>query len=84
VVVSSVGGFSSPITFSASWVGNAPTGISITLPQTVTPPPGGVGSSSVGFTTTSTGSTGSFILQVTGTSGSVSHSTDITLQVNYP
>jgi len=84
VVVSSVGGFSSPVIFSASWVGNAPTGVSINLPQTVTPPPGGVGSSSVGFTTTSTGSTGSFILQVTGTSGSVSHSTDITLQVNYP
>ncbi|MGP8069462.1 MAG: hypothetical protein ACLP5V_06195 [Candidatus Bathyarchaeia archaeon] len=84
VVVSSVGGFSSPVTFSASWVGNAPTGISITLPQTVTPPPGGVGSSSVGFITTSIASTGSFTLQVTGTSGSVSHSTDINLQVNYP
>ena len=84
VVVSSVGGFSSPVTFSASWVGNAPTGISITLPQTVTPPASGLATSSVGFTTTSTGSTGSFVLQVTGTSGSVSHSTDINLQVNYP
>jgi hypothetical protein len=50
----------------------------------VTPPAGGVGSSSVGFTTTSIASTGSFTLQVTGTSGSVSHSTDINLQVNYP
>lgn len=84
VIVNSVGGFSSPVTFSASWVGNAPTGIGITIPQTVTPPPGGEGSSSVGFTTTSTGSTGSFILQVTGTSGSITHSTDVNLQVNTP
>ena len=84
VIVNSVGGFSSPVTFSASWVGNAPTGIGITIPQTVTPPPDGAGSSSVSFTTTPTGSTGSFVLQVTGTSGSVSHSTDINLQVNTP
>ena len=82
VIVNSVGGFSSPVTFSTSWVGNSPTGIGVTIPQTVTPPPGGTGSSPVSFTTTSTGSTGSFVLQVTGTSGSVSDSTDITLQVN--
>ncbi len=84
VIVDSVGGFSSPVTFSASWVGNAPTGIGITIPQTVTPPPSGESSSSVSFTTTPTGSTGSFVLQVTGTSGPVSHSADVTLQVNSP
>jgi len=43
VVVSSLRGFSSPVTFSASWVGNAPTGVAINLPQPVTPPGGGGG-----------------------------------------
>jgi len=84
VVVNSLGGFSSPITFSASWVGNAPTGIGVNLPQSVTPPAGGEASSPLGFTTTSIASTGTFVLQVTATSGSVSHSTDITLLVNTP
>jgi len=84
LIVNSVGGFNSPVTFSASWVGNAPTGVGITIPQPVTPLPGGEGSSSVGFATTSTGSAGSFVLQVIGTSGSISHSTEITLQVNTP
>jgi len=81
VIVSSIGGFSSPVTFSTSWVGSAPTGIAVSVPQSVTPPSGGAASSAVQFTTTATGSTGTYVLQVTGTSGSLSHSTDITLQV---
>jgi len=84
IVVNSVGGFSSPVTFSASWVGNAPTGIGIILPQSVTPPVGGEASSPIEFTTTALASTGTFIVQVTATSGGVSHSTDITLLVNQP
>ena len=84
IVVNSLGGFSSPITFSASWVGNAPAGISIMLPQSVTPPVGGEASSPIEFTTTAIASTGTFIVQVTATSGGVSHSTDITLLVNPP
>jgi len=84
VIVNSVGGFSSPVTFSASWVGSAPTGVSLALPQPVTPPPGSAASSTVGISTTGTASTGAFVLQITGTSGSVEHSTDINLQVNSP
>ena len=84
VVVNSLGGFSSPVTFSASWVGNAPTGIGIILPQSVTPPVGGEASSPIEFTTTALASTGTFIVQVTATGGGVSHSTDITLLVNQP
>jgi len=84
VVVNSLGEFNSTVTFSASWVGNAPTGVAVDLPQSVTPPAGGEASSPIGFTTTSIASTGTFILQVTATSGSVSHSTDITLLVNSP
>ena len=84
VVVNSLGSFSAPVTFSTSWVGNAPTGIAVNLPQTVTPPVGGQAASPISVTTTATASTGTYIIQVTGTSGSVSHSTDITLLVNAP
>jgi len=84
VIVNSVGSFSSPVTISASWVGSTPTGIGIIIPQPVTPLPNGVASSSLEFTTTSTGSTGIFILQLIGTSGPITHTTQITLQVNTP
>jgi len=84
VVVNSLGSFSSPVTFSVSWFGNAPTGIAVNLPQMVTPPAGGQAASPMEFTTTATASTGTYIAQVTATSGSVSHSTDITLVVNSP
>jgi hypothetical protein len=84
VIVNSVGGFGSSVTFSAAWVGSSPTGVSLTLPQPVTPPPGNAASSAVGISATGTSSTGSFELQITGTSGSVEHSTDINLQVNSP
>ena len=84
LIVNSLGGFSSPVTFSVSWVGTAPSGISITLPQSVTPPASGKASTPIAFTTASGGSKGDFVAQVTATSGSVTHSADITLFVNSP
>lgn len=84
VTVNSVGGFSAPVVFSVSWVGSAPTGVSVAVPQTVTPPAGGEASSPIQFTTTALVPTGTYIAQVTATSGTISHSTDITLQLNSP
>jgi len=84
VVVNSLGSFSGPVTFFISWVGNAPTGVAINIPQAITPPAGGQAASPISFTTTATASTGTYIVQVAGTSGSVSHSTDITLVLNSP
>ena len=84
VIVNSVGGFSSPVTFSTSWIGGSPTGISLNLPQPVTPPVNSAASSSIGISASGTSSTGSFELQITGTSGSISHSSTVVLQVNSP
>ena len=84
VIVDSQAGFSAPVAFSVSWVGNAPADIGVNVPQTVTPPAGGEASSPISFTTTALTPTGTYIAQVTATSGSISHSTDITLQVNSP
>ncbi len=82
IIVTSLGGFSSPVTFSASWVGSSPAGVGFTLPAPITPPPGGAGSSPMGITTTSTASTGTYDLRIAGTSGTLEHSTDITVQIS--
>lgn len=84
LIVNSEGGFSASVSFAVSWVGNVPTGIGIFVPQTVTPPAGGEASSPISFSTTAVTPSGTYILQVTATSGSISHSTDITLVVNSP
>ncbi len=81
IVVTSLGGFSAPVTFSASWVGSSPAGVGFTLPAPITPPPGGAGSSPMGITTTSTASTGTYDLRIAGISGTFQHSTDITVQI---
>ena len=84
IIVASIGGFSSPVTFSGGWVGSAPTGVSFTLPSPITPPPGGAGSSPMAITTTSTSSTGTFVLRVSGSDGGIAHSTNVTVEVNSP
>jgi hypothetical protein len=84
VIITSLDGFNLPITLTASWVGNAPSGVTYALPTPITPPPGGAGSSPVAITSTSTSSTGSFTLRITGTSLSLSHFVDIIIQINQP
>jgi hypothetical protein len=84
IIVASIGGFSSPVTFSGGWVGSAPTGVSFTLPSPITPPPGGAGSSPMAITTTSTSSTGAFLLRVSGSADGIVHSTNVTVQVTSP
>jgi len=79
VMVNSFQGFSAPVTFSVSWIGNAPTDIIANTPQSVTPPAGGTASSAITFTSLSGRSTGEYIAQVTATSGTVTHSTEITV-----
>ena len=84
VIVISQGSFSAPVTFSVSWVGNAPVDVGVNIPQTVTPPAGGEASSPISFTTSALTPSGVYIAQVTATSGSITHSTDVTLQLNSP
>lgn len=84
IIVTSQGGFNSPVIFSASWVGNSPSGISFSLPSPISPPPGGSGSSPMAVATSSTASPGTYTLRVMGTSQSLSHTVDITVQVTQP
>jgi len=81
VDVGSANGFSSAVTLAYSWVGSAPSGVSVTLPSPVTPPSGSSATSTLTVTTTSSSSTGTFSLQVTGSSGSLSHNVNVGLTI---
>ncbi len=72
ITVNSLNGFSSAVTLTPSWVGNAPAGASLTIPSPITPVAGGVATSILTITATSSASTGPFAVQVTGTSGTLS------------
>jgi len=80
--VSSNNGFNSAVGLSFSWMGSAPSGISISLPGPVTPPSGSFASSTLTVSADSLSSTGSFTLIVTGTSGSLTHSANVGVLVN--
>jgi len=78
--VNSDNGFNSAVGLSFSWMGSAPSGISISLPGPVTPPSGSFATSTLTVSADSS-STGSFALIVTGTSGSLTHSASVDILV---
>jgi len=81
VNIGSTNGFSAAVTLTYSWVGTAPSGVSITLPGPVTPPSGGTATSTLSVTASSSASTGTFTLSVTGASGFLTHSTNVGVQI---
>ncbi len=72
-------GFSGGVTLS---VGGLPAGATSNF--STNPVPGGSGSSTLGVSTSSTTPAGTYTLTITGTSGSLSHSTNVTLIVKQP
>jgi len=80
IKVASINGFSSQVSLSASWIGNAPSGVMCSFSKnSVTPPSNGYDSSTLTITVSSSASIGSFTLRVAGTSGSLTHTVDITV-----
>jgi hypothetical protein len=77
VTMGSIAGFSGAITLS---VGGLPAGAT----GTFTPNPSSTGSSTLSVTTSATTPTGTSTLTITGVSGSLSHSTTVSLTVNGP
>jgi hypothetical protein len=85
VRVTSINGFSSQVSLSASWVGTTPSGVTCSFNKnTVTPPSNGQDSSILTITASSSASTGSFTLRVTGTSGSLTRTVDIAITISPP
>ena len=81
VYVSSVNRFTSPVTLSASWFGISPQGLSITVPGSATPPDDGSTPVAVTLSASTTAQPGTYTLTVVGTSGSLSHTVNILVQV---
>ena len=81
IVVSSINSFSSPVNTYAAWIGPTPLGITITGPGTLTPPPNGAASGTLTLTASASASVGNYLLSLVGTSGSLSTSTNIGVQI---
>jgi streptogramin lyase len=79
--VTSIDGFASAVQLAGNWSGPQPGGVAFTLPTPVTPPPGRGVSSSLILSAGPTASTGTFTFQVTGTSGSLTHTVGLEVTV---
>jgi len=82
ITVTSNNGFSSAVGLSFSWMGSAPTGISVSLPGPITPPSGSAASSTLTVSADPSASIGSFTLIVTGTSGVLIRSANVGILVS--
>jgi len=79
ITIASVNGFDQPVQLTVS---GAPTGVTTTLsPEQVTPPPDGSTTSTLTVSVGTTATPGSYTLTVTGTSGTITHSVDIILEI---
>jgi len=78
----SVNAFSAAVALSHSWVGTAPTGVTVDLIDSVTPPPGAWVTSPVNITALASASTGTFTLRVSGTSGALTHDIDVSVRIS--
>lgn len=79
ISIGSIGGFSDPVSLTA--IGQ-PSGLTVTFtPSTVTPPRGSSASSEVSVRVDSSTGTGSYSIMITGRSGTLSHSTTLTITV---
>src|SRR5262249_13183619 len=80
ITITSVNGFNSATTLSASGL---PSGVTAAFaPNPITPPANGNATSTLTLTASGTATTGTTNITVTGTSGSTSHNTTISLTVN--
>src|SRR5882672_1108925 len=80
ITITSINGFNSATTLSASGL---PSGVTAAFsPNPVTPPANGNVTSTLTLTASGTATTGTTSVTVTGTSGALSHSTTISLTVN--
>jgi len=81
ITISSQGGFTSAVQLSASWVNSIPTGITFTLPSSVTPLPSLYASSVLMVNANSNAQVGTYLIRVVSESGSLIHAADLTVIV---
>jgi PKD repeat protein len=79
ITVTSINGFNQPVQLSVS---GAPSGVTATLsPSQVTPPAGGTATSTLTVSVSTTATLGNYTLTVTGTSGALTHTKYISLEI---
>ena len=82
IKVQSLNGFSSAVALSWSWLGAAPSGVTVDLPSPITPPADGLGTATLTVTAAGTATTGDYTLTVTGVSGALTHTVDVTISIS--
>jgi len=85
ITITSTAGFSSAVSLSFSWIGAAPAGVTPSLSAySVTPPAGLTATSTLSIATSLTTALGSYVIRITGVSGALTHSVDVTFTVTTP
>jgi len=83
--VTSTGGFNLAVSLSFTWVGSPPMGVTPSLSAySVTPPAGGTATSTLTIATLSATAPGTYVVKITGVSGVLTHSVDVTFTVTTP
>ncbi len=81
IILTSIGGFLSSVNTTTTWVGPTPSGVTVSGPGTLTPPPGGSTSGPLIISATSSPTLGTYLLSVIGTSGTLSYSLTLTVTI---
>ena len=85
ITITSTAGFNSAVSLSFSWVGLTPTGVTPSLSAySVTPPAGSTATSTLTIATSSTTTPTTYTIRITGVSGILTHSVDVTFTVTTP
>jgi len=85
ITVASTAAFSSAVSLSFSWVGTPPAGVTPSLTAySVTPPADGSATSTLTIAVSSTTALGTYVVRITGVSGTLIHSVDVTFTVTTP
>ncbi len=84
ITVFSLNGFNSSVALFATWLGGSPSGVDASVPSLLTPNSDGQVISQLTISANSTASPGSFVVRITGMSGSLGHtvSTDIEVHID--